>query len=213
MKQDDLTRLVYIVDDDFSVRDSLRLLIEATGQTVRQFESAEAFLHDYNHQVPSCLVLDVNLPGMDGLGLQQQLAKKDIAIPIIFISGHAGIPDSAKAFRAGAVDFLKKPLDTALLIERINEALRKDTEAWQERRSKLERQERIDRLTDREKEVLHLIMDSYSNKEAARILGISYRTIDLHRAHIMEKLEAGNIVGLIRIAMYNNELNNKALCA
>lgn len=213
MKQDDLTRLVYIVDDDFSVRDSLRLLIEATGQAVRQFGSAEAFLQDYNHQVPSCLILDVNLPGMDGLDLQQQLAKKDIAIPIIFISGHADVPDSAKAFRAGAVDFLKKPLDTPLLIERINEALRKDTEARQERHSKLERQERIDRLTDREKEVLHLIMDSYSNKEAARILGISYRTIDLHRAHIMEKLEAGNIVGLIRIAMYNNELNNKALCA
>jgi len=118
--------LVYLVDDEFAVRDSLTLLIESTGQAVRGFAAAEDFLNNYDPEQPGCLLLDVRLPSMNGLDLQSELLSREISIPIIFISGHAGVSDSAKAFRAGAVDFLEKPFDNTTLMERIAEALKKD---------------------------------------------------------------------------------------
>lgn len=194
--------VVYLVDDEFSIRDSLTLLIESTGQTVRSFESAEAFLTNYDPEHPACLLLDVRMPVMSGHDLQNELSNRGINIPIIFISGHADIADSAKAFRAGAVDFLEKPFNNDVLLERINEAIKKDVLFREELVKKRRIQERINHLTTREKEVLGLIIKSHSNKESAKILNISNRTVDVHRASIMEKMQAENVAELITMVMY-----------
>lgn len=194
--------VVYLVDDEFSIRDSLTLLIESTGQTVRSFESAETFLNNYDPEHPACLLLDVRMPVMSGHDLQNELSNRGISIPIIFISGHADIADSAKAFRAGAVDFLEKPFNNDVLLERINEAIKKDVLFREELVKKRRIQERINHLTTREKEVLGLIIKSHSNKESAKILNISNRTVDVHRASIMEKMQAENVAELITMVMY-----------
>jgi two-component system, LuxR family, response regulator FixJ len=193
--------LVYLVDDEFAVRDSLTLLLESMEQSVKSFESAEDFLNSYDSSRPGCLLLDVRMPNMSGLELQEELLKRNITIPIIFISGHADIPDSAKAFRAGAVDFLEKPFNNETLLRRIEEAINKDLIAREELYEKQEILDRFSHLTAREKEVLTLIITSHSNKEAAKILAISNRTIDVHRAHIMEKMQAESLAELMVMAI------------
>jgi two-component system response regulator FixJ len=145
------------------------------------------------------------MPLMSGHDLQNELLNRGIRIPIIFISGHADIPDSAKAFRAGAVDFLEKPFDNDMLLERINEAIKKDIAFREEYVKKRRIQDRINNLTTREKEVLNLIVKSHSNKESAKILNISNRTVDVHRASIMEKMQAENVAELITMVMYSEE--------
>ncbi len=202
MSVNNSTPLVYLVDDEFAIRDSLTMLIESTGQPVRSFDSAEAFLQDYDPDQSGCLLLDVRMPLMSGHDLQKELSSRSYVIPIIFISGHAEIPDSAKAFRAGAVDFLEKPFDNALLLERINEALKKDTAFRGEFVKRRRIQDRLENLTPREREVLGLIVRSHSNKESAKILKISNRTVDVHRASIMEKMKADNVAELITMVMY-----------
>jgi two-component system response regulator FixJ len=203
--------LVYVVDDEFAVRDSLTLLIESNGQAVRSFASAEAFLNDYSPDQAGCLLLDIRMPTMSGLELQDELNKRDICIPIIFISGHARIPDSAHAFRAGAVDFLEKPFDNATLMERIAEALKKDKENREQRTESLDLQNHLSSLTVREKKVLSLIIIGDSNKEIGKKIGISNRTVEAHRARIMEKMQAENLVDLMRMTtrfgILNDELN------
>ncbi len=202
MSVNNSTPLVYLVDDEFAIRDSLTMLIESTGQPVRSFDSAEAFLQDYDPDQSGCLLLDVRMPLMSGHDLQKELSSRSYVIPIIFISGHAEIPDSAKAFRAGAVDFLEKPFDNALLLERINEALKKDAAFRGEFVKRRRIQDRLENLTPREREVLGLIVRSHSNKESAKILKISNRTVDVHRASIMEKMKADNVAELITMVMY-----------
>lgn len=189
--------LIYLVDDEYAVRDSLTLLIQSTGQLVRSFESAQDFLDNYNPAQPGCLILDVRMPTMDGLQLQQELKKRDIYIPIIFISGNAEIPDSAKAFRAGAVDFLEKPFDNNLLLKRIKEAVGKDINMREKLAERRDLQQRIDCLTPREKEVLSLIINSHSNKESAKMLDISPRTIEVHRSRIMKKMQVDSVTELV----------------
>lgn len=201
MTQTSIDSLVYIVDDEFAVRDSLMLLIQSTGRFAKSFASAEEFLNAYCPDNPSCLILDVRMPGMSGLDLQREMTKRHISLPIIFISGHAEIPDSAKAFRAGAVDFLEKPVDYNVLMDRIEEAIARDVAERKQRLDKLEIEKRFERLTAREKEVLKLITDNCSNKEVAKILEISHRTIDVHRARIMEKMEAENVGELLKMAL------------
>jgi len=203
--------LVYLVDDEFSVRDSLALLIESTGQSVRSFESAEAFLNNYDPEHPGCLLLDVRMPSMSGLELQGELLKREIFIPIIFISGHAGIPDSAKAFRAGAVDFLEKPFDNEILLERIDEAIKKDIASREQFIEHREIQNRLDHLTHREQEVLSLIVRGHSNKEIAKILDISNRTVEAHRASIMEKMQVKSLAELMVLATHSEMLNDNLL--
>jgi two-component system, LuxR family, response regulator FixJ len=203
--------LVYLVDDEFSVRDSLALLIESTGQSVRSFESAEAFLNNYDPEQPGCLLLDVRMPSMSGLELQGELLKREIFIPIIFISGHAGIPDSAKAFRAGAVDFLEKPFDNEILLERIDEAIKKDIASREQFIEHREVQNRLDHLTLREQEVLSLIVRGHPNKEIARILDISNRTVEAHRASIMEKMQVKSLAELMVLATHSEMLNDNLL--
>lgn len=200
--------LVYLVDDEFPIRDSLTLLLESTGQTVKSFESAEAFLDNYDPEQPGCLILDVRMPLMSGHELQNELLSRGISIPIIFISGNADIADSAKAFRAGAVDFLEKPFDTQILLERIDEAIKKDIMFRADAIKKYHIRERLNHLTKREKEVLDLIIKSYSNKESAAILNISNRTIEAHRHSIMEKMQAENVAELITMVMYCEALGS-----
>lgn len=197
--------LVYVVDDDFSVRDSLTLFLNSSGLEVKSFESANAFLAAYDPQHPACLVLDIRMPGLDGLALQNELNKESISLPVIFISGHAEVPDSARAFRSGALDFLEKPFDNKTLLERIREALNKDVAIRRQQQKKRLLEERLNALTARENDVLMLILNNHSNKEAARILGISHRTVDVHRAKIMEKMQAANLPELIRMMMESQQ--------
>jgi RNA polymerase sigma factor (sigma-70 family) len=189
--------LVYLVDDEFSVRDSLTLLIESMGQAVKSFASAEAFLNNYDPKKSGCLLLDVRMPSMSGLELQDELLRREISIPIIFISGHAGIPESAKAFRAGALDFLEKPFDNELLLERIEEAIKKDIANREQHFEQRKIQNSLEHLTVREKDVLSLVALGHSNKEMAKILGISNRTVEAHRASIMEKMQANSLAELM----------------
>lgn len=200
------TAVVYLVDDEFAIRDSLTLLIESTGLSVKNYDSAEVFLNHYDPDKPGCLILDVRMPLMDGLELQEELTIRNINIPIIFISGNADIPDTAKAFRAGALDFMEKPFDNAILLERIDEAIKKDIESRRLLAEKQKIQACFDRLTAREKEVLSFIVGSRSNKETAKILDVSHRTIDAHRARIMEKMQAENVAALVAMVMSHSLL-------
>jgi two-component system, LuxR family, response regulator FixJ len=193
--------LVYLVDDDFSIRDSLSLLIESTGQAVRCFDSADAFLNDYDPDQAGCLILDVRMPSMTGLELQEELVRRDFAIPIIFISGHADVPDSSKAFRAGAIDYLSKPFDSETLLTRMQEGIQKDLGTRVQNAQKRKLKKRLSLLTPREHAVLVLVVKGMSNKEAAKQLNVSNRTVDAHRAKIMEKMEAEDLAELTVMAM------------
>lgn len=203
--------MVYLVDDDFAIRDSLSLFIESTGQAITCFESAEQFLLAYDQEQPGCLLLDVRMPVMSGLDLQEALLKRNIDIPIIFISGHAEVSDSAKAFRAGAVDFIEKPFDNLVLLERIEEAINKDIDARAQHAEKLKLMQSIDQLTLREKEILQLIVNNCSSKEVASMLGISSRTVEVHRAHIMEKTHTDSITQLLLMIVRYDVLNQSAI--
>jgi len=192
---------VYLIDDELAIRDSMTYLIESAGLKTKSYESAEAFLNDHEQIMPGCLLLDVRMPSMSGLELQEKLAQRNIYIPIIFISGNADIPETASAFRAGALDFFEKPFDHDTLLQRIYEAIDKDAE-FRNRNSEMEKiKSCFDRLTQREKEVLKLIIDNNSSKQVAKQLAISPRTIDAHRARIMEKMQANNVVGLVAKVM------------
>jgi FixJ family two-component response regulator len=195
LNREDIT--VYIVDDEYPVRDALSMLIKSEGLDVKSYDSALDFLQHYEPGQPGCLVLDVRMPQMDGLELQQELTRRNIDIPIIFMSGHGDIPITAKVFRAGAIDFIEKPFDNKLLLDRINETIDNILAIWQEHSEKYRIQHCYTRLTDREKEVMKLIVTSHSNKQAAKVLEISNRTVDVHRAHLMEKMHAYSLSDLI----------------
>jgi len=195
------TVTIYIVDDDFSVRDSLSMLIEFAGFKVESYESAPLFLEHFDSEQPACLILDMRMPYMDGLELQELLIQKCSAIPIIFISGHGDVPISSKAFRSGAIDFLEKPFDNALLLERLNEAVKKVLITWPEELKKRRILELYENLTQREKDVFLLITRNHSSKEAAKNLNISNRTVDIHRANIMKKMQADSLNTLIVLAL------------
>ena len=194
--------LVYLVDDDYSIRDSLSLLIESTGQAVKCFDSADAFLENFDPDQAGCLILDVRMPSMTGLELQEELARRDFVIPIIFISGHADVPDSSKAFRAGAVDYMEKPFDSELLLTRMKEAIQKDLDTRIQQSEKRRLKKRLSQLTPREREVYILLVKGLSNKEVAKQLNISNRTIDVHRAKVMEKMQAEDLAELTVMAMH-----------
>jgi FixJ family two-component response regulator len=210
MSSNKLDALVYLVDDEFSVRDSLALMIESTGQAVRSFESPEDFLNNYDSEQLGCLLLDVRMPTMSGLQLQEELLIRDIFIPIIFISGHARIPDSAKAFRAGAVDFLEKPFDNEILLERIAEAIKKDFTNRKQLDEYNKIKKRLVCLTLREEEVLSMIIKGHSNKTVAKVLAISNRTVEAHRARIMEKMQAECLADLVMMATHSAQFNTES---
>ena len=194
---------VFLVDDDPQIRQSLTWSIEAAGYSVQSFDSAEKFLSSSNLDQPSCLILDVRMHGMSGLELQDALASREIPLPIIFITGHGDISMSVRAIKNGAVDFLEKPFSRQVLLQRIEEALTLDRELRERDQTLTTLQNRLERLTPREREVmLLLISDSgeRSNKDIATELNISHRTVEHHRTRVMEKMQAKSLPDLIRIA-------------
>jgi len=192
---------IFVVDDEFVIRDSLSMLIESVGFKVKTFDSAISFLEQLDISIPACILIDIRMPHMDGLELQEQLAIKKCEMPIIFISGHADIPISATAFRAGAVDLIEKPFNSKLLLQRINECVAKIILDWPKNQEKKQLNERYSYLTPREKEVFLLTVNNHSNKQTAKKLDISNRTVDIHRAHIMQKMQADSLNTLIIMAV------------
>ena len=193
--------IVFIVDDDAAVRNSLRLLVKSVGQSAGVFVSAQEFLASYDPQQPGCLVLDVRMPGMSGLELQQQLNVRGAVIPVIFISGHGDIPMAVEAMQNGAFDFLQKPFRDQDLIDRIQRALEKDRENRAALGERARIRERLDSLTPREREVLDLVTSGKANKVMAADLGLSQRTVEIHRARVMEKMGASSVAQLVRMAL------------
>jgi FixJ family two-component response regulator len=191
---------VFIVDDDPSFRDSLQFLLESVGLEVRIFSSAQEFLAAADPEAPGCLLLDVRMPGMSGLDLQNELANAEISLPIIFITGHGTVPMSVQAMKAGAVDFLQKPFDEQDLLNAVNQAIEQDRQTRLERDALREIQKRIESLTPREYEVFTLLVSGMLNKQVAYRLGTTERTIKAHRSRIMEKMEADSLADLVRHA-------------
>ncbi len=190
---------VFIVDDDPAVRDSLRWLLESMRLKVVTFESAEDFIKYYTMHMVGCLVLDVRMPGMSGLQLQQYLTKQKHSLPIIFITGHGDIPMAVRAMQAGAMYFLEKPFEDQVLLDYVHEALALDKEYQQARIRLTMIQARISNLTDREREVMDLVIGNHSNKEIAAKLGVSIKTVEFHRSHMMEKMHATSLIELVNM--------------
>ena len=191
---------VFVVDDDASVRTALKRLIQSLGLEVETFDTAQAFLIHGSHDGPACLVLDVRMPGTSGIELQEQLAEAGVQIPIIFITGHGNIPMSVKAMKAGAVDFIEKPFEDQKLIDAIHTAIAKNKRFRTKQAKIKDLQRRLDLLTPREHEVFMLVVSGMLNKQIAIDLGMSEKTVKVHRARVMHKMKAKSLADLVRMA-------------
>ena len=192
--------MVFVVDDDAPMRESLKNLIRSVGLRVELFSSAQEFLRSKRLDLPSCLVLDVRLPGLSGLDLQKRMTEAGMEIPIIFITGHGDIPMSVRAMKAGAVEFLTKPFRDQDLLDSIQEALERDRKAREERAALQELRSRFASLTPREREVMERVVAGLLNKQIGAELGTSETTVKIHRHQVMEKMGAGSLPELVRMA-------------
>ena len=193
---------IYVVDDDESVAKSLKWLLESIGYEVFTFDNGQSFLEEYDkidEDKISCLILDVRMPVMGGFELQKALNEKKSKLPIIFLSGHGDIPQAISAIKSGAKEFLQKPINDQELIDKINSVILEYTCAKNILEYKQEREERINKLSNREREILKLVSDGSSSKEIARILKISYKTVEAHRYNLRKKLNVSSIAELTRI--------------
>ncbi len=189
-------KLVFIVDDDEAVRDSLELLLESAGHAVKAFEAAADALESCRARLPACIVTDVRMPEMDGLEFQEKLAASGIQVPVIVMTGHADVPLAVRAMKAGAVDFIEKPFGDDVLLSAIESAMKRRAHAVDSTLAI-----RLESLTPREREVLELLVVGHPNKVIAHRLDISPRTVEIHRAHVMEKMKAKSLPELVRSAM------------
>ena len=195
------TSTVFVVDDDEAVRNGLRLLFKSVGLTAVTYPSATAFLAEYDHNRAGCLVLDVRMPGMSGLELQHELNSRGAILPVIFMTGHGDVPMAVDAMQQGAFDFVQKPFRDQDLLDRINRALSKDQETRVQLKHTDQIRQRFAALTPREREVLALLIRGRANKVIAGELGLSQRTVEIHRAHVMDKMQARSIAELVRMVL------------
>ncbi len=192
---------VYIVDDDEAMRDSLVWLVESQGFAVTAFASAEAFLATYRNDMAGCLVLDVRMPGMSGLELYERLNACGCALPVIFITGHGDVPMAVSALKKGAVDFIEKPFGDKDMLHLIEQCLALDREHREQRRQGADAARRLASLTEREREVMDLIIAGRLNKQIADVLSISIKTVEVHRARIMDKMGVRSVAELVQAVM------------
>lgn len=199
---------VFIVDDDDVVARSLRWLIESVKLPVVTFGTAQAFLDNYRPELPGCLVLDVRMPGMSGLELQERLQARQWQLPIVFITGHGDVQMAVRAVKSGAFDFVEKPFNDQDMLDRIQHALTKDAEQRRFAAERLTLLRRADNLTQREREVMRLVVDGLQNKLIADQLGLSAKTVEVHRARVMEKMGARSISDLVKLALKEEHLRS-----
>lgn len=198
MSQEEPDQCVYIVDDDEALRDSLVWLLESSGFKVCAYESAEAFLEVFDLEMTGCLVLDVRMPGMSGLELFEALRERHCPLPVIFITGHGDVPMAVKAVKRGAMDFIEKPFGDRDMLGLIEGSLVREREGRERRLQEAETARRLAELTQREREVLDLIIVGKLNKQIADMLGISIKTVEVHRARVMEKMGANSLAELVQ---------------
>ena len=198
--QNDAT--VFVVDDDAGMRDSLRWLLESVSLAVEAYATAEEFLAIYDPGRPGCLVLDLRMPGMSGLELQQELQARRAVLPIIIITAYGEVPAAVRAMKAGAIDFLEKPFSDQLLLDRVQRALETDRHEREHRSSQAKVAGRLARLTTRERQVMEGVVAGKANKVIAADLGISQKTVEAHRARVMHKLEVDSVPELVRFAAF-----------
>jgi two-component system response regulator TtrR len=191
----------YVVDDDESIRTLWRWLLESNGIAVQTFATAKEFIDAYRHGGPGCLVLDLRLPGMSGLELQEHLKRDGIEIPIVFVSGHGDVPTAVSAIKSGAVDFIQKPFSYREVLTIIRRAFERDAEIRERRARRSYVAERLATLTDREREVMQRVIEGKLNKVIADELDISVKTVEFHRAKVMEKMGADSVAGLVQLMM------------
>ena len=191
---------VFVIDDDPSVRKALSRLVRSVGLDVEEYATAQDFLRCDPPDSPSCMVLDVRMPGLSGLDLQEELNRRGWGVPIVFITGHGDVPMSVRAMKGGAVDFLEKPFHDQHLLDAITNAIASGRQAIADSADRQAIQRRADRLTPREREVLALVVTGMLNKQIAAELGVDEKTIKVHRARAMEKMEAGSLAELVRLA-------------
>lgn len=189
---------IFIVDDDDALRDSLVWMLESSGYSVAAFESAESFLTAYNEELSGCLVLDVRMPGMSGLELFEELGRRRCTLPVIFITGHGDVPMAVSALKKGAVDFIEKPFGDQDMLRLIEQCLEQERTSRSQRRLEADTARRLEHLTQREREVLDLIIVGKLNKQIADVLGISIKTVEVHRARVMEKMGAHSLAELVQ---------------
>ena len=192
---------VFIVDDDAAIRFAMQALMDSVNLNHEIFASADDFLEKIGEQRPGCLVLDIRMPGLGGLELQEELIKRGNTLPIIFITGHGDVPMAVEAMQKGAVDFIQKPFRDQELLDRIREALATDEERREEQQRHAEVAGRLERLTNREREVFDLVVTGKPNKVIAYELGVSQRTVEIHRARVMEKMQARSLADLVKMHM------------
>ncbi|BBF22647.1 response regulator transcription factor [Sutterella megalosphaeroides] len=197
----DVPGIVYIVDDDLDVRDSLKWLLEANDYRVEDYESGETFIAQFNENVPSVILCDLRMPGMSGADVQDHLLKRRVDAPFIFITGHGDVPQAVEAFKKGAVDFIQKPFKQQQVKELVNRMLERAREIRRRRLEMLQNRSLIEKLTPREQQVLDRIVHGRLNKQIADDLGISIKTVEAHRASIMDKTGSGTVADLMRVVL------------
>jgi len=195
------TPTLYLIDDHASVRHALGEMLSVLGYTVKAYESADAFLKTLDSRHTGCIIADVRMPGTDGIGLVRELARRDASLPVVLISGHADVPMAVEAIKAGAQDFIEKPVDDAQLVAAVNRALARTFERHDAQRSQGALDVRFARLTPRQVEIFDLVVDGFTSHAIAAKLSISVRTVESYRAEVMEKMQAESIAALVRQAI------------